>query len=50
MALTAEASIHVVRTGKGDVANVAAERDISAVNPVKDFAVLIAVVVIFFLA
>ena len=50
MALTAEASIHVVRTGKGDIATVAAERDLSAVNPVKDLAVLVAVVVIFSLA
>ena len=41
--LTALAGVHFVRTGKGNVANLAAERDLSVVNALKIFSLIFAV-------
>ena len=50
LALPAEVGFQVLRTGKGDVANLAAERYLSDFNPLKSLSVIVAVVVLFPLA
>ena len=49
-ALTVEVGVQVVRTGKDDFANLAADQNTSVFNPLKCFSVIVAVAVLVLLA